>query len=73
MYHVSISLHNSTRTHEAAQLTFAMPEALDVVEDLFLSLEPGEPKYKSFFRFTAGVASSAFFCVFWHLAQTILS
>lgn len=48
-----------------------MPEALEVAEDLLLSWEADEPGYKSFFRFTPGVASSVFFCDFWHLAQTM--
>lgn len=49
---------------KAAQLTFPMPEALDAAEDLLLSLEAGEPKYKSFLRRGAGVASSVFLCDF---------
>ena len=49
---------------KAAQLTFPMPEALDAAEDLLLSLEAGEPKYKSFLRRGAGGASSVFLCDF---------
>ena len=52
------------REYEAAQPTFPMPEAPDVVEVLLLSLEAGEPKYKSFLRLTPGVASSVLFCDF---------
>lgn len=52
-------------------LLFPMPEALEVAEDLLLSWEACEPKYMSFLRFTPGVASSVFFCDFWHLTQTI--
>ena len=68
---MSTRLLKSTRLHRAAQPTFPMPEVFDVAEDLLLSLEAGEPKYKSLLRFTPGVASSVFFCNFWHLVQTI--
>lgn len=72
MSNMSTRLHDSMRTYKAAWPTFPTPEAFDVAEDLHLSLEAGEPKYKSFLRLTPGVASSVFFCDFWHLAQTIL-
>ena len=68
---MSTRLLKSTRPRRAAQPTFPMPENVDVAEDLLLSLEADEPKYKSLLRFTPGVASSVFFCNLWHLVQTI--
>lgn len=52
--------------------TLPMPFTPKVAEDLLLSLDADEPWWISLLRLGAGVASSVFFCDFWHLVQTIL-
>ena len=63
-------MHEERADQDDKKLTLLTP-LLPTRADTELRSPAGEPRYGSFLRLTAGVASSVFLTTFWHVEQTM--